>query len=206
MKKLKTYSITKQDIQDALQSVLREFKDLEKKGIHCPVPYSKISPHVGFTRGTKNWGRCSIKAHTGNINILVGRKFLSGYLSHESLRSTLIHEIIHTLPDCQNHGPDFQYWARLLSREMNTDIGTYANNEESVQGTRGCFEESKNVLVCVDCGEPPPLKEVVASCFCRQAERQTDRGLGEGVGLFLRSHKGCRNCSSTVENRLRNEF
>lgn len=153
MKKLKIYSITKQDIQDALQSVLREFKDIEKKGIHCPVPYSKISPHVEFTRGTKNLGQCHIQARTGEISIFVGRKYLSGYLSPESLRATLIHEVIHTLPGCQNHGPDFQYWAKLLSREMNTDIGTYASNEESVQGTHACFEESKNVIICVDCGK-----------------------------------------------------
>ena len=152
MKKLKIYSITKQDIQDALQDVLYEFMDLrDEQGVDCPVPYDKINLHVGFTTGVNNWGRCH--RHNGKFDILVGRKYLSGYLSPECLRSTLIHEIIHTFPGCQNHGEKFQYWARRLSRLMNTDIRTHTTPDETKQGTYACFEESKNALVCLDCGE-----------------------------------------------------
>ena len=48
-------------------------------------------------------------------------KWLMG-LNDEIIKNTIIHEIIHCLPDCNNHGKQFKMYAKLINEQLGYNI------------------------------------------------------------------------------------
>ena len=146
MKKLNGFSITKDLIQKTFEKILEDMR----KDPHIPVPYDDIITDIQYFRGCNTLGRCC--HHRGKHTIKVNEAYLTGYMSEKSLRATLVHEIIHTFPRCNNHREEFQYWARIFSRKYGVDLGTKCSRQETIEFNRANLVHSKNISVCVDCG------------------------------------------------------
>lgn len=71
------------------------------------------------------------------------------------LKNTLIHECIHTIPGCQDHGKKFKYIGKLVQKvdsEMIISRASAAEDFDVVLPTRQ-KREVKYVITCPDCGK-----------------------------------------------------
>ena len=51
-------------------------------------------------------------------------------LNDEIIKNTIIHEIIHCLPDCNNHGKEFKKYCRLINEKLGYNISRLGNKKE----------------------------------------------------------------------------
>lgn len=156
MKNLKKYSISKEDIRKEFEDCLFKLKSWKDRDV--PFPKRPIRLSNKFLSGMKVLGQCETTYPHGRFEereclIFLNRAFLSGYMSSESLRSTIMHEIVHTFDECNNHGMAFQCWGNLIRQSFGIDIGgTRADEKEKCEFARANVSSAKDIVVCLDCG------------------------------------------------------
>ena len=72
---------------------------------------------------------------------------------HGDVKSTIVHELIHTVEGCYNHGSKFQEIARLLSSAYNIKLGTRASKNEMALSEEYRISKAKYVIRCKRCGQ-----------------------------------------------------
>lgn len=88
-------------------------------------------------------------------------KLMNGYFvieitdlgMHGDVKSTIVHELIHTVAGCYNHGPKFQEIARLLSSAYNIELGTRASKKEMALSEEYRISKAKYIIRCKKCGQ-----------------------------------------------------
>lgn len=68
------------------------------------IPYGHIVSIVPQFKKCNWWGRCT-RMSEKEYQIKIHGRLLSGDIPIGVLRQTIIHEILHTCPECFNHGP-----------------------------------------------------------------------------------------------------
>ena len=89
------------------------------------------------------------------------RRLINGYFVieitdlglHGDVKTTIVHELIHTVEGCFNHGPKFQEIARLLSSAYNIELGTKASKNEMELSKEYRIAKAKYVIRCKKCGQ-----------------------------------------------------
>ena len=154
MKDLKKYSISKEDIKKEFEYCLLKLKSWNRE---VPFPKRPIKFSDKFLHGMRALGQCRTTYPRGNREerqcvISLNRAFISGYMSPESLRSTIMHEIVHTFDGCDNHGANFKHWENLICKDFGVDIGVRADEKEAREFSRANVSSAKDIVVCLDCG------------------------------------------------------
>lgn len=90
-----------------------------------PVPVKRIDPVLKIADDKDAWGFTIVGLNgKGKFQIGITRAYVEAYANKrgnlstrrkDSLCSVLLHEIIHTCPDCWNHGRQWKKWARHLN-------------------------------------------------------------------------------------------
>ena len=105
------------------------------------------------TRAKCRWGQC--KRVNGGYSININVDLLDERNDYKGLENTLIHEILHTVEGCMNHGPNWKRAADRIKTVYGLEIKR-ANSKEDKgvtykrEATRD--EPVKYILKCVDCG------------------------------------------------------
>lgn len=73
------------------------------------------------TRAKRRWGLCRYISR-GVYEIEISDRLLNDDVSEEATFNTMIHELIHTCPDCMNHGKEWKKWADVINRNTNYNI------------------------------------------------------------------------------------
>lgn len=89
------------------------------------------------------------------------RRLMNGYFAieitdlglHGDVKSTIVHELIHTVEGCFNHGPKFQEIARILSSAYDIELGTWASKQEMALSEEYRIAKAKYVIRCKKCGQ-----------------------------------------------------
>ena len=102
---------------------------------------------VYFTKSSRNFGFCK-KMANGGFQILITDLGL-----HGDVKSTIVHELIHTVEGCFNHGPKFQTIAKELSKAYNIELGTRASKKEMALSEEYRIAKAKYVIRCKKCGQ-----------------------------------------------------
>lgn len=93
------------------------------------VPISKdICPEVVLTGSRSYYGRCSPKGSLKRYNQYDFYIEISGHTlgnTEKSLRNTLIHELIHTVPGGLCHTGEWKKWAKFVSEKTEYTIQHY---------------------------------------------------------------------------------
>ena len=187
------------------QTFFEEIIDTLKRHKHWGDFFSRclseecVNPRLGVIKSTRSFGRCGRTRKVGGAfyTIKVNDLFFSPGMNTEweMLRNTLVHEIVHTLPECFNHGPAFHAWGARLNNEYGLNISTKEGYENSKKFEHAQFATTKNVLVCPVCGEyflyskttqavkRSSMGRKVWSCGCQ-------RGLPNRAGLWLVRYSG----------------
>lgn len=115
------------------------------------IPYGKVLDFSVNTRAKKRWGQCKkvFGGFTININVLL----LDEQNDVNGLKSTIIHELLHTCNGCFNHGEQWKRYAAKVYRELGYDIQrTNSAEEKGVVNNSVIEREAKYQIVCNGCG------------------------------------------------------
>ena len=174
---------------DNVRSLLRE-KGLEPASIGSVVFNPRLTRSCGRTR-----------RKTGVYSM----DFSVAYFQHaapDSIRNTIAHETIHTVPGCFNHGKKFQQVARMLDAD-GYDVST-RDYDEAYTAYREQKREAKPVfyIFCPNCGKKmdkyvrlsPTLKAIIQDkqerfyCpACMSSGLQVIKRMPDGTETALKS-------------------
>ena len=77
-------------------------------------------------------------------------------LNKDIIKNTIMHEIIHCMPYCSNHGDQFKKYAEYINKKLNYNIARVGNKEEDYKKSHLKFrekEKNKYKIECTDCGQ-----------------------------------------------------
>ena len=100
---------------------------------------------VSFGKSTHTFGRCRCEGHD-MYTIIINDLAL-----HGDVISTIVHELIHTVEGCLNHGDKFHEIADICNKAYGLDIGTYASKNEIEACREYRLKTAKYVVQCTKC-------------------------------------------------------
>lgn len=78
-------------------------------------------------------------------------------LNDDIIKNTIMHEIIHCFPKCNNHGDEFKKYANIINDKLNYDIKRVGNKKEDYQKSNIEYKENdmsyNYKIVCQGCGQ-----------------------------------------------------
>ena len=124
----------------------------------------KISP-----RKTKRYGCCKQENPDKTSSYMVKRRvYYKKYNNHhieiskwlmdlndDIIKNTIIHELIHCMPDCNNHGAMFKMYSNLINNRLGYNITRLGNKVEDYKKSNLEYKENisyKYKIVCKNCG------------------------------------------------------
>ena len=102
---------------------------------------------VYFTESSCMFGFCK-KMANGGFQI-----WITDLAMHGDVKSTIVHELIHTVEGCFNHGKKFHSIANWLSRVYGIELGTRASKNEMELSREYRISKAKYILQCKKCGQ-----------------------------------------------------
>ncbi len=78
-------------------------------------------------------------------------------LNDDIIKNTIMHEIIHCFPKCNNHGDEFKKYANIINNKLNYDIKRVGNKKEDYQKSNIEYKENdvsyNYKIMCQGCGQ-----------------------------------------------------
>lgn len=78
-------------------------------------------------------------------------------MDEQIIKNTIIHEIIHCFPGCNNHGKTFQKYANYINKNLGYNISRVGNKEKDYQKSNIEYKEEskkqKYKITCQKCGQ-----------------------------------------------------
>ena len=134
-------------------------RDLKKYADFCmslldnlDIPYTKPVSWEINNRAVKRFGQCRLRY--GRYSINISAILLDEKSNEKDLFDTILHELIHTCPNCMNHGYEWKKWGEKVKRAYGYDISrTKKGEQETYQLAReNRISKAKYVCVCSKCG------------------------------------------------------
>ncbi len=78
-------------------------------------------------------------------------------LDDSIIKNTIMHEIIHCLPECNNHGEVFKKYANYINTNLDYNISRVGNKKQDYEKSNVDYEEErpeyKYQIICQGCGQ-----------------------------------------------------
>lgn len=159
-------------IQKLYEKCIKELKEIgidvldEKRVGKIEISVSK--------RNNKRYGCCkqeepdeSYKTilRTGRRKVIRYEKFQKHHieispwviqLEEDIIKNTIIHEIIHCFPYCNNHGEEFKKYAKYINQKLGYNISRVGNKKEDMKKSNIEYDENKTYnykVICPRCGQ-----------------------------------------------------
>ena len=90
------------------------------------------------------------KKHSIEISVWVMK------LEEQIIKNTIMHEIIHCFPYCNNHGSEFKKYAQYINEHLGYEISREGNKKEDYIKSNLKYEEEasyKYKIMCEKCGQ-----------------------------------------------------
>ena len=108
---------------------------------------------IGFSkRNNKRYGCCKIENNVYYIEI---SKWVME-LDDKLVKNTIIHELIHCIPGCNNHGEKFKFYAKKINDKLGYSVSRVGNKKEDFEKCNLEFKEDlsyKYKIICSLCGQ-----------------------------------------------------
>lgn len=122
----KRYGCCKQENPD------KNYKVVQKRGYHKIIRYEKFQNH----------------------QIEISSWVME--LKESIIKNTILHELIHCIPYCNNHGAEFKKYAKQINQKLGYQITTKGNKKEDYQASNLTYQEEneyKYKIICEKCGQ-----------------------------------------------------
>lgn len=125
-------------------------------------------------RNNKRYGCCKQEEPDDSTKYIekVGRKRIIRYarfnkhhieispwlleLDEEIIKNTILHEIIHCFPYCNNHGTEFKKYAKYINEKLGYNISRVGNKKEDYLKSNIEYKEKEEYnyhIKCINCGQ-----------------------------------------------------
>lgn len=132
---------TVEDLNKLLAEAIQEVKSSGMK-------IGDILPIIKLTRATKEFGRCT-EIEDGQFQISISKYFKDNAV--KEVKQTLIHEVLHTIPNCLNHGTSWKAAAKVMNDTYGYNISRTNNMAmDNLVGQEDILK--KYVIKCAKCG------------------------------------------------------
>lgn len=139
--------------QERLNKLYKECID-ELNSININVEKKRIIELKINTRSKKRYGCCK-KISKEKFLIEVSEWVMD--LNEDIIKNTIIHEIIHCIPRCNNHGEYFKKYAELINENLGYNVTRTGNREKDFIKSNLEFIEKpvkyKYEVVCDNCNQ-----------------------------------------------------
>lgn len=125
----------------------------------CQIEYDRKATYHFETTKQDYWGLCCKNGNS--FNIKVNDRVLRSNDVESVILNVLLHEYLHTVRGCFNHGKLWKHYANLIRTRFGIDIKRIASSEE--YGVEIDYTEYKYKLVCNHCGETSYYKRACTS-------------------------------------------
>lgn len=144
--------VTEKNFYALVQDILNNLQNLGVQFTHSPSDYKLVINE----RALKRLGRCTLKKDNNNhfyYEIQIN-KFHNELSPRQDIMDTLIHEIIHSLPNCMNHGKIWAAIASKYNKAYNTSIYRTSKGSDAYNNFVKSKEQQKSSysLSCSSCG------------------------------------------------------
>lgn len=105
-----TYTLINQIVSEGVQILKEVYPSFQYRG------FTKVR----ISRARSKWGSVKYNSLFDAFELTISDVFeeiKDEKKAKNRLLSTVIHELIHTIPGCMNHGSNFKYYAVLVNRE-----------------------------------------------------------------------------------------
>ena len=142
----------------------------------CDIHLGYISSIKVNTRAKSRWGLC--KKLPKGWEIEISDRLLTEDATQEALMDTFIHELLHTVKGCQNHGPVWKAYAKVLNDKYGYNIKRCTTAEEKGMPKYTHQIQAKYKITCLGCGcenhymrrtravQYIQKKPINSSCYC----------------------------------------
>ena len=116
------------------------------------IPYGEVMEFTVNTTAKSRWGQTKRNGNFYYINIA---EILTDGNHDDGLKNTLLHELLHTCPNCMNHGAQWKAYAAMVNDRYGIKI-TRCNSAEEKGVDREEWIGQKKILHryhCKDCGQ-----------------------------------------------------
>lgn len=161
-------------MEQKLQKLFLEcVNELNKIGIDIlnEKQYGKIEISIS-KRNNKRYGCCKQEEPDKNYRIItkMGRRKVVKYerfnkhhieiskwvmeLEDNVIKNTIMHELIHCMPYCNNHGTEFKKYANMINIHYNYDVSRVGDKKKDFEKSNIEYNEIKNYnykIVCKGC-------------------------------------------------------
>lgn len=117
----KRYGCCKQEVPD------KKYKTISKRGRRRIISYEKFKYH----------------------NIEISPWVMN--LDDDIIKNTIMHELIHCMPYCNNHGKQFKIYANVLNKKYGYNISRTGNKKEDFKKSNIEFKEKNNYKYKITC-------------------------------------------------------
>ena len=137
--------------QERLNKLYKECID-ELNSININVEKNRTIELKINTRSKKRYGCCK-KISKEKYLLEVSEWVMD--LNEDIIKNTIMHEIIHCFPFCNNHGKEFKMYAKYINERLGYDISRLGNKKEDFAKSNIKYEEKqyKYVIKCTNCGK-----------------------------------------------------
>lgn len=129
-------------------------KDLEKLYQECKeemilagIDFDKSYP-IQWYKAKSCWGKC----HYTPKKIQISDRLSDDYVSDKSVKTVILHEMLHTNDKCHNHGEFFKRYASKLNNQFGYNIQRLGSYEMYGVKREAKSDNKDRVVVCEDCG------------------------------------------------------
>ena len=134
-------------MRDLMNYVVSGMEKLDAIGIQ----YGNIEDVKVNSRAKKRWGQCQRTAN--GFLIEISNMLLDERSSEDGLMNTILHELLHTIPGCLNHGKKWKAMADKVYNAYGIRIKRLSNAAEKGVAAELEVAKYKYFLRCPDCGK-----------------------------------------------------
>lgn len=134
--------LEQKDLDQILQEAIEQIED-----VGIDLKKEKISPQVRISKATSYFGQC--KRQGDEFLISISKYHLSN--PRQAILETMIHEVLHTVEGCFNHGNRWKAVVGRVNRRYGYSIARVGSMNSEVQLDTP-VSATKYVIVCKSCG------------------------------------------------------
>ena len=131
---------------DYLKKIERE---CETMAIEANIKIGIISNIKINSRAKKRWGLCT-KLANGTFSIEISDQLLQDNVEKSALADTVMHEILHTVDGCMNHGKKWKECAETINKIYGMNIKRCTSAEE--KRIDDVLDNYNYIIACPKCG------------------------------------------------------
>ena len=159
------------------------FKEVAEDAIKAGLPYKaeKVNPKIQINNRTTAVGLCKYSKVEKQYTIYYSSYYLN--IPDDKIKNTLMHELIHTLPDCWNHQAEFKRFMYRVNSNKYLSMTYHVDTRNRDKDVSAACDEQKQILLKKD-----QAVRVVCSCGCEYIVKKTQKVAKQPQNYQCRKH------------------